>query len=283
MAKQAKVSIWDVDRGLSVHVVSPNGKRIVIDLGTGERNPSPIYSIRNEKISFMVITHPHQDHISDIAALDYVKPHILLRPKEITNEYLLSGSDKDNELIKKYCEINSSYSQPVALDNVDSIANPDNYGGLSIVCFSSNEKVHSDINENSIITILSIGSRKIVVCGDNGEESLSTLMKVEKFKSAVSDAYVLIAPHHGLDSSFYEPFVSLVNPYITVISDGRHLDRVSEGKYASHSKGWSVYRSGVTVEKCQCISTRKFGNIFITFGESENEKYTGLLNINTEK
>ena len=42
MAKLATMTVWDVQLGLAIHVKAPNGKYIVIDLGTGTYNTSPL-------------------------------------------------------------------------------------------------------------------------------------------------------------------------------------------------------------------------------------------------
>ena len=66
MAKLATMTVWDVQLGLAIHVKAPNGKYIVIDLGTGTYNTSPLRKRMWDNIAYMVLTHPHLDHISDI-------------------------------------------------------------------------------------------------------------------------------------------------------------------------------------------------------------------------
>lgn len=68
MARQATMTVWDVQLGLAIHVKAPNGKYIVIDLGTGtyeSGNSAPILKRRFDNIAYMILTHPHLDHISD--------------------------------------------------------------------------------------------------------------------------------------------------------------------------------------------------------------------------
>ena len=49
-------------------------------------------------------------------------------------------------------------------------------------------------------------------------------MERKDFKDAVSNAYILLAPHHGRESGYNSDFVSLVNPSLTIISDGKYCD-----------------------------------------------------------
>ena len=65
MAKTAIMKVWNVELGLAVHIKAPNGKYVVIDLGSTQ-NVSPIASLMFKNVGYMVITHPHHDHISDI-------------------------------------------------------------------------------------------------------------------------------------------------------------------------------------------------------------------------
>ena len=49
MARLATMTVWDVQLGLAIHVKAPNGKYIVIDLGTGtyeSGNSTPILQRR---------------------------------------------------------------------------------------------------------------------------------------------------------------------------------------------------------------------------------------------
>jgi hypothetical protein len=49
MAKRATMKIWNVELGLAVHIKAPNGKYIVIDLGSTS-SVSPLQSLRGNDI-----------------------------------------------------------------------------------------------------------------------------------------------------------------------------------------------------------------------------------------
>lgn len=122
----------------------------------------------------------------------------------------------------------------------------------------------------------------MVVCGDNEKESFEILMKRTDFKEAVKDAWVLVAPHHGRESGYYEEFVDLVKPDITIISDKSGTDTSASQKYTNKSKGYTV-NNKLTGEKedRHCLTTRKDGNIEVIFGETDSLGYIGTLQINT--
>lgn len=282
MAKLATMTVWDVQLGLAIHVKAPNGKYIVIDLGTGtyeSGNSSPLRKRMFDNIAYMIITHPHLDHISDILNFDINSPKILQRAKSLTNEEVMEGVRYcDKAKFEKYCDINDRYNSPVRYDDENNTENPDNYGGLEIQTFSTSACDHSNFNNFSIITIFKFSGIKVVVCGDNEKDSFDVLMRRSDFKDAVRNADVLVAPHHGRESAYHSEFVSLVNPRITIISDTTKSDASAVDKYAQKSRGWKVRG-----EERKCLTTRNDGNITVEFGESADPNYDGTLHITTSK
>lgn len=279
MAKQATMTVWDVQLGLAIHVKAPNGKYIVIDLGTGTYNTSPLRKRMWDNIAYMVITHPHLDHISDILNFDINAPKILCRPPLLTNEEVMEGVRQcDRAKFEKYCQINDRYNSPVKYDDENYTGNPNNYGGLEIQTFSTSLCDHSNFNNFSMITVFQFSGIKVIVCGDNEKDSFDKLMKESDFKNAVRGADVLIAPHHGRESAYHSEFVSLVNPRITIISDTTKSDASAVDKYTQRSRGWTVRG-----EERKCLTTRNDGNITVEFGESDDPNYYGTLHITTSK
>lgn len=280
MARLATMTVWDVQLGLAIHVKAPNGKYIVIDLGTGtyeSGNSSPILRHRYDNIAYMVITHPHLDHISDILNFDINAPKILCIPPMLSNKEVMEGVRYcDKAKFEKYCEINDRYNSPVADDDENNTNNANNYAGLDIQTFSTSACDHSNFNNFSIITVFTLSNVKVVVCGDNEKESLDILMRRSDFKDAVSNADVLVAPHHGRESAYHSDYVSWVNPRITIISDTNKIGASASSKYSNMSRGWEV-----NGEKRYCITTRNDGNIKVVFGESDDPNYSGILGITT--
>jgi competence protein ComEC len=279
MAKLATMTVWDVQLGLAIHVKAPNGKYIVIDLGTGTYNTSPLRKRMWDNIAYMVITHPHLDHISDILNFDINAPKILCRPPLLTNEEVMEGVRQcDRTKFEKYCQINDRYNSPVKYDDENYTGNPNNYGGLEIQTFSTSLCDHSNFNNFSMITVFQFSGIKVVVCGDNEKDSFDKLMKESDFKNAVRSADVLVAPHHGRESAYHSEFVSLVNPRITIISDTTKSDASAVDKYTQRSRGWTVRG-----EERKCLTTRNDGNITVEFGECDDPKYCGTLHITTSR
>lgn len=103
-------------------------------------------------------------------------------------------------------------------------------------------------------------------------------MKQSDFRTAVQNADVLVAPHHGRESAYHSDFVSLVNPSITIISDTAKTDASAVEKYSDMSSGWKV-----DGETRYCLTTRNDGNITVEFGERDYPSYSRFLYISTSK
>lgn len=281
MAKQAVMTVYNVQLGLAVHVKAPNEKYIVIDLGTGEQgggNEHPLLKRLYDSIGCMIITHPHLDHIDDILNIERNLPKTLHRAVDITNEEVMENvKDCDKPKFQKYCEINDRYTGPIT--DATNPSNPDNYGGLKIELFSTGVCDKGNFNNFSSITVFQLAGCKVVVCGDNETESLEVLMRRDSFKEAVENADVLVAPHHGRNSGYLETFVAKVNPAITIISDTNNSDASAIKKYRDKTRGWKVWNRDDSYSNRYCLTTRNDGNIRVTFGESNNPNYTSILEV----
>ena len=44
------------------------------------------------------------------------------------------------------------------------------------------------------------------------------------FWNKIEDVDILLAPHHGRDSSYNNDFINHVNPYLTIISDKKGVE-----------------------------------------------------------
>jgi competence protein ComEC len=281
--EKVTVVFWDVQHGNAVYINTPNNRHIVIDLGTGSYGDnnlefSPLLHLKNKwninQLDYVIITHPHRDHIDDILNFEKLFPNVLLKPsvpKEVIEDLLSQAGEKDKPKFEKYLKLLENYTAPVSSENDPS--NPNNYGGLVIRSYFTTQCAPSNINNYSIITVISFAGRKIVFTGDNESCSLNKLLENENFKEAVKNADILLAPHHGRESGFHSEFVSLANPKLTVVSDGRFCDSSASSRYSEKSRGMIVKkRSNGKREKRYCVTTRKDGCILVEFGYNEEGK-----------
>jgi competence protein ComEC len=60
-----------------------------------------------------------------------------------------------------------------------------------------------NLNNCSIVTVLSYARSKIIIPGDNESSSWKALLKRNDLKTAIKDADILLAPHHGRESGWH--------------------------------------------------------------------------------
>jgi len=286
MSKDCTIVFWDVQHGHSTYIKTPNDRHIVVDLGTGDYSKSnkefsPLrhlkYTYGVNQLDYVVVTHPHLDHIDDILNFDLLSPKIFHRPKHLTNKEVMEGvREKDKPKFKKYCEINDRYSSPIDPDSADNTSTPSNWGGLKIESFTPSSCNHNNFNNHSIVVIIEYASSKIVIPGDNEKCSFEELMKLNSFKTAVKDADILLAPHHGRESGYYLDFVNLVNPRLTIVSDGRFCETNANARYSAKSRGWKVHkRNGLSKER-KCLTTNSDGEVLVKLGHNDGRPYLSV-------
>ena len=281
MAKQAIMKVWDVQLGLAIHIKAPNGKYLVIDMGTGNwenGNTSPLSVLKYKNIHYMIITHPHLDHIDDILHFDDNEPTIIWRAKSISNDEVMKGvRDCDKPKFEKYCEINDRFNRLISTEEDPSTGEP--FDGMTVDKYSTNLCDKSNFNNFSPVSIVRLGGIKIVICGDNESSSFEKLMDQTGFQKDVSGADILVAAHHGRETGYYKDFVNIVNPRLTIISDSSKSNTTAQAKYTDASRGWDVHNmNSGKYEKRYCLTTRNDGNIEILFGESSTSD-NGVLSV----
>jgi len=267
MANHCEIVFWDVQHGHMTYIKTPNNRHIVIDLGTGDYSKekeafSPLLHLKNkygvDQLDYVIITHPHRD--------------LLRRPKHLSNaEVMERVIEKDREKFEKYCQINDRYYQPIESNSVNSLSNPENWGGLELKCFNPAMCNHDKFNNHSIVSIVRFANMKVVIPGDNEKCSFDELMAKEEFVDVIKNADILLAPHHGRESGFNEDFVNAVNPRLTVVSDAKFCDTSANARYSAKSRGWKVHKtSNGSSRDRKCMTTASDGEVVAHFGYKDD-------------
>ncbi|MFD1735407.1 ComEC/Rec2 family competence protein [Bacillus salitolerans] len=272
------VKFWDVNHGHATYIRSPNGRHIVIDLGNGElfgnEKFSPLLHLKNhygvEQLDYCIITHPHLDHIDDILNLNKLSPKVLTRPNHIPERDLLNGV-RLSELpkIKEYLRINKKYNREIINGSYDNPADPEFWGGLVITHFHPLECSTSNLNNQSIVTVLEYAKIKIVIPGDNEAPSWNELLRDCNFTKKVADADIYLASHHGRQSGYHQDVMKLINPRLTIVSDSKYHENSNIDRYRKYSRGWDVYKDNVEVRRFT-LSTYNDGVITVNAGHNQN-------------
>lgn len=291
--------IWDVEHG-SAAFIRAGSKNVVLDCGTNS-DFSPIRWISGPKygintLHYLIISHPHQDHIEDLDNVDEydLKPNIVNRPKKATplveeqlKEAREEGDDEYVEDAEYYLNVLDEYSgdpdpppsDPAWVNESDdsnwALRSDGGDRGVTFHNYSTRDNtLGSDnfekLNNLSKVTLINSFGFKFVSTGDLLPEGIDEIMENSAAMSDIEDAHVLIAPHHGRDSSYVDEFVDHINPDLVVFSDKGGVENTATEEYRSHAAGYPVLdeESGETDTR-YVLTTRNDGRIRI---QASNEQ-----------
>lgn len=264
-----KLIFFKVDRGLCCFIRTPDDSRILMDCGRREKFSPAKYVYKNElteqerdsdyKINFLTISHPHNDHIGDIENV-----HQMITPKTL--------------LARKYDwdELKEEGQKYPALDHLalmkdkykDPPQKPTTYGVKRTAYTPSMEEakeINADpqhfVNNSSVLSTVECGGFKFLFTGDIESEMWEVLLGKKDFKDFIAGTNIVVAPHHGLKSSFCPKLYDHINPLINIVSEGygHKIDpRYSQKKY---------YRGTTYQEETRYSFTTKLGAQFFEINE----------------
>lgn len=271
--KKMRMIVWDVKRGNAISLHLPNGRIVMVDCGSSE-DCSPVMLLHSRYgvnlIHELIVTHPHADHMADLGTIHSLGmgPTVLYRPKGISEDAIKSGNT-DKSVVDSYLVADKRYT--AKLDPSDDIANPENTGGVRFRVFKPTAFSENDLNNRSLVVVVSYGNEKILLTGDCTPAAMRELIEKESFKAEIAGTTIMVAPHHGHESCYCPELMDELkkNPKlrICIISDGKDTDEVSAvNKYASWCSGLSFLYDGITPDFRKCLTTRKDGHIVVDVG-----------------
>ena len=241
-----KIKFYDVEHGSCTHIITPNNQHFLVDFGS-KTSKSMAHHIKekylpyaNQQIDFLIITHPHEDHIYDLPAINYlaIAPRVLQRPREAYDIKPIMNTDLHKNIADIANNMHRNYNHEIDADKIPWLSSYN--GGIEFdFIFPKGEWTNKDdLNTFSSIIIAKYKNQKFVLTGDNPKTVLQKMMdeNYENIKDKVNNATMLLAPHHGRDGEFCKDFFDCVNPYLTVISD-KNIEHGTQEKSASLYKG----------------------------------------------
>lgn len=290
MMSKLLIKIWDVQHGSAAYVRLPDGKHMVIDLGTGDvsgnmsvpyQTFSPLtylaQNYRIRQIDHVIITHPHKDHIDDIANFDRLSPLMLTAPRSIPEVDIRKGNRQGNSpKIDAYLALLKRYSGAVAA--IDSPILPTNTGGVKVEIFQPRNCATSNLNNQSLVVFLTYAGSTICIPGDNEKASWTELLTDKAFVKALKKTDIFVASHHGRASGYCDDVFNNCKPYLVIVSDGPQGETCVADKYRAKIKGWKVYsRSKGTYRDRKVLTTRSDGSVQIEFHENSTNHYIDVV------
>ncbi len=210
----AKLYFFDVGQGDAIYLRTLMGNDVLIDSGPGDAILSKLgraMPFLDRKLEFVVLTHPHADHISGMIELlkRYKVEKVMVADVSYDSETyktLLAFLEK-----KKVEIIRPRLGTRVYLDSVTVL---DIYHPI----FSESEKTPKDVNETSIVAKLSFGASQILLTGDSGKAVESLFLKLK----LPLDSEILKVAHQGSRNSTSQEFLKAVSPDYAVIFVGKN-------------------------------------------------------------
>jgi len=203
-----KIYFFNVGQGDSAFILTPLGQSILIDGGPDAKvleHLDKINSYWDRKIDYMVLTHPHADHLAGL--IDVLKGYNV-------KNVLWNNISFDSPFMSSWVRQLDSFEGNVsAFERGDEL----NLGEVSLkaVWPPKGMLFESNINNVSIVTHLRYKDFDCLLTGDiEGEAQL--LVDWPK------DVEVLKVPHQGATGDTSEALLKTARPYVAVISVGKN-------------------------------------------------------------
>lgn len=211
---ELSVHLLNVGQGSSTLIIGPEGETILIDTGDWTDNGEDVIAYLEAqgvtRIDHLVTSHPDADHIGGHAA---VIEHFETNGEGVGAVYD-PGIASSSATYEAYLDAVEAHDvtlyraqagDSIQMRGVDAriLAPPAEY------------LANDDRNENSIVLHLQFGASRFLLPGDG--EVASEEYLVDTYGNSL-DSTVLVAGHHGSQSSTSEPFLNAVSPRAAVIS-----------------------------------------------------------------
>lgn len=233
---EIQIHMLDIGQGDSI-LIQGNGKNILVDTGPPSSKQKLLQKLNQykvEKIDLLIITHAHSDHNGNVLAV------LKALPVDLVME---SSTVTASPIVKKYYAFMKETKIPLKIPKVGEIYEISEGNNLEFLTPLAEFEKPDNLNNSSLVFILSSGRIKALFTGDAESEVEKELVRLygNKLKSQI-----LKSPHHGSRTSSSDLFVKTVHPEIALISLGAgndygHPHKEVVNRYQKY--GISVYRT----------------------------------------
>lgn len=210
------ISFLDVGKGNATLVQLPGAINILIDGGTsgtddfnvGERVIAPfLWHQKIRKLDAIVITHAHSDHFNGLDHIvSYFKPETLW----------VNGSESNDPRYGRILALARKHGVTVKIP-VDGELIEESLGNRVFCLKNLHRRQPEDVSENSRSLVLKItgSGRSVILPGDLMEGDGRQYLADEP-----AGVDLLLAPHHGSESSATRELAEMLQPEFTIVSGG---------------------------------------------------------------
>ena len=219
-------TFFAVDKGHMTLIQFSNGINMMVDCRSSPSRPSPLQYLQTKvrTLDFVVITHPHQDHLTGIKDVcEHYRPRHLwhngryFRPDPVYEDWSYYERLRTGKI---------SYCSPEHVRSGKTATIGDSRIYLASPLIPNLEGTSEDENNNGIILSIITGNAKVVLTGDTEQDQWSAVDL-----STLAKPSVFLASHHGRESGFSAEAMAAIKPQHIVISDGEPADTDATEKY----------------------------------------------------
>lgn len=269
-----RIIIFNVEHGFCAFIKSPNNYGLLIDCGSREKFSPIKYIIENElddiaehdghKLAQFILTHPHDDHLTDIERLkNDLKPAIMTRQKYAWEEIKQNDNKEEYENLDNFSEWQEIYNQEVQV--WPDLGMDLEYNTHLSPFEAKNLDETKFVNNSSIVVVVEYKGWKIFFPGDLEKSAWLKLFENQKFKDLIKGTSFFIVSHHGHSSGYCkEIFENMGKPHFNIVSVHKRDESV-DSAYSSSDNAKGVQYNDQTR---YMFSTRKDGSILIEVDEN---------------
>lgn len=198
----------DVGQGDS-ELIQYNGKNILVDAGDAAAGPGLVSYLQRQgvyDIDLLVATHPHSDHIGGMQ--DIFKNFNVTRVID-------AGMPHTTTTYRKFLETIDTKNIPYTTVKRGDLIRPDPDLTL-LVLNAPGGGADQDLNEGSIVLLVSYGEMNVLLEGDAGNAGENSML----MSGLPLESQVLKVAHHGSPYGSGTEFIARVRPQAAVISCG---------------------------------------------------------------
>lgn len=259
--------MYNVERGCSIWMSTPGGANLIFDLGRSGTF-SPLMDMYNSGVRLLdavFVTHPHVNHFSDIAALQYFNVARFFRLGQYPERQAPLGGYPEHvyyELVGKYLEMNRArpMENGSAGENAGTFNTRD---GVVVELFQPSFVTSNNVGDYGLVAVVLYNGVGILLSGDNGIASWDTLLRDPRFVNALKKVNVCVAPCHGGLEGFSEVLKLAEHLDICLSSDGYRPLKEGISENSRYCTGKDVTVRGNPMLAMKSLSTSVHGNIHL--------------------
>ena len=209
-----RLDLIDVGQGDSALITTPNGKHVLIDTGPLESEEKLIRHLDShgvKTLDYLVLTHPHADHIGGAAEVLYgcevkniLMPNVSANTPSFTKLLDAIAAEK-----QRGCKVYAAVAgDEYTLD------------GCTVTILAPSALDREDLNNSSVVLRFSYGDISALFTGD--AEAKEEERMLEEGGNVKCD--ILKLGHHGSSTSTTAAFLDAASPSLALISCGKNND-----------------------------------------------------------